>query len=190
MKEIWKDIEGYEGYYQISNLGRVKSLERYVNTRWETPRIEREKILKSCPDSYGYLTNILSKENVKRRYYLHQLIAKAFIPNPHNKPCVNHKDLDRLNNNIDNLEWCTKSENTKHGWENGAFDVEKARETLKYASLFIKGKPIRCIELNMDFKDAKEACRILGLKSPNFIRTVANPNNDAKSAYGYTWEFI
>lgn len=106
MREIWKDIKGFEGKYQISNCGRVKSLKRSGR--------KLEKILILTLGKRGYWTiGLYNKQKVKRRP-IHRLIAETFIPNPLNKREVNHKDSDKLNNKIENLEWVTPSENSKH----------------------------------------------------------------------------
>ena len=108
--EIWKDIEGYENKYQISNLGNVKSLETWTGDKY----IRREKILKNMVYGNGYYYVCLSKNGKVKKYKVNRLVAQAFIPNPDNKPFTNHIDGDKLNNNVDNLEWCTQSENMKH----------------------------------------------------------------------------
>lgn len=102
--EEFKDIKGYEGKYQISNFGRVKSL-------W----FGKEKILKPIEHSQGYLTVILYKNRKIKTIKIHRLVAEAFISNPHNYPCVNHKDENPANNCVDNLEWCTQKYNVNYG---------------------------------------------------------------------------
>jgi hypothetical protein len=115
---MFKDIEGYEGYYQINKKGEVKSLERIIIGRWgETLR--KEKILNPVTSGKRYPMFGLSKDGKTKYYTQHQLLAKAFIPNPHNKKCVNHIDNNGFNNNLSNLEWVTYSENTIHAWDNG-----------------------------------------------------------------------
>lgn len=98
--EEWKDITGYEGLYQVSNLGRVR---------------RSGKILKGGYNNKGYHTINLCKNGISKSFFVHRLVAIAFIPNPNNFPIVNHKDENPKNNCVDNLEWCTKSYNATYG---------------------------------------------------------------------------
>ena len=109
LNEIWKPIEGYEGLYEVSNLGRVKSLKR-LHTK--------ERILSQFLNHRGYARVNLWKENKSRKYSVHRLVAEAFIPNPDSKPQVNHIDENKTNNSVENLEWCTQLENHNHGTVN------------------------------------------------------------------------
>lgn len=107
MNEVWKDIKGFENYYQISNTGKVKSLERKVPSKIKgTFQIIKEKIRKTTTTTAGYEYVVLSKDNIHKTLLIHRLVAEHFIPNPNNLQCVNHKDENKLNNNVDNLEWC------------------------------------------------------------------------------------
>lgn len=108
VQEVWKDIEGYEGLYQVSNLGRVKSFVK-----------SRSKIKSLSNDKDGYLLCVLHKFNKKRTFKVHRLVAMSFIPNPENKSQVNHKDGNKHNNIVDNLEWVTPVENMYHARING-----------------------------------------------------------------------
>ena len=105
MKEIWKPVVGYEGLYEVSNTGKIKS------------NISN-KILKPYETSNGYLQHCLYLNNVKHRVYVHRLVAENFIPNPENKGTVNHIDENKKNNNVSNLEWCTQLENLLYGTGN------------------------------------------------------------------------
>lgn len=107
MQEEWKPIDGYEGYL-ISNLGRVKSLKR-----------GREMILEPIRDAHGYLRVNLYKDGVRHLLKIHRLMATTFINNPDGLPQVNHKDGNKENNSVENLEWVTESQNTQHAWDNG-----------------------------------------------------------------------
>ena len=118
MGEIWKDIQNYEGSYQVSNYGRIKSL-NYRHTG-------KEQILKQSKNKGGY-KYILLGSNKKRKYYLiHRLVAMTFISNPRNLPEINHKDENKTNNKVENLEWCTRKYNANYGTRN-----EKVKEKLK-----------------------------------------------------------
>lgn len=110
--EKWKPIKGYEGLYSVSNCGRVKSLER---TASGTNRRQSEKILTPIKGNRGYSSVSLCKGGKQRRFLIHRLVAYAFIPNPSQFPCVNHKDEDIGNNRADNLEWCTREYNYYYG---------------------------------------------------------------------------
>ena len=104
--EQWREVVGYNGKYLVSNKGRVKNA--------KSGRILKERITHR-----GYVKVHLFRVNDDRNVFLHRIVAQAFIPNPQGKPQVNHIDGNKLNNNADNLEWCTNEENVRHSWENG-----------------------------------------------------------------------
>lgn len=113
--EIWKDIEGYEGLYEVSNYGRIKS-KKFKN---------KEKIIKSFIGSNGYPTiTLYSNNHFIKKFSIHRLVAQAFIPNPNNYPQVNHIDLNKFNNFYSNLEWCTHNMNIQHAVYNGRYRGE------------------------------------------------------------------
>ena len=109
MNEIWKEIEGYEGKYEVSNLGNVRSL-KYA-------RSNKVKLLKQASD-HGYKRVNLFKNGKRKSHWVHRLVAIAFLPNPNNLPQVNHKDENKTNNRMDNLEWCTIKYNMNYGTRN------------------------------------------------------------------------
>lgn len=125
--EVWRDIVGYEGLYQVSNFGRVKSLKRkYINQYGEFGEkeefIKKQKLSafdKSQKDTKGYFVVSLANNDRGKWVRVHRLVATAFLPNPHNLPEVNHKDGNKQNNNVDNLEWVTRSQNNLHAWRTG-----------------------------------------------------------------------
>lgn len=129
--EIWKDIKGYENYYQISNFGNVKSLERIIiRPKKVGSFMQKERILSNNIDKSGYSSVLLVKETVKKKMLVHRLVAKAFIRNKDNHKYVNHIDANRSNNLQINLEWCTQSENKKHSYNLGLSDKKGEKHHL------------------------------------------------------------
>ena len=120
MIETWKDIKGYEGLYQVSNLGRVKSLERYRTSMLKNQKQTKinERILRGNVRK-GYVSVVLSKQGFSKGFNVHRLVATAFIPNNEGGHYINHIDGNKQNNIVSNLEWCTCSENAKHAYQTG-----------------------------------------------------------------------
>lgn len=116
MKEEWLAIKGYEGKYEASNMGRIKSVERKVNVKGCHERKVKEIILSPRLHDDGYLKVRLYSKGKSKQYYIHRLVALAFIKNPFNKKQVNHKNLNKKDNKKDNLEWATPKENVGHYW--------------------------------------------------------------------------
>ena len=118
MQEVWKDIKGYEGIYQVSNLGRIKSLEHTVRSnKCGGVRTIAEAILHPTDNGHGYKIIGLRNKGHRKNYYIHRLVATAFIPNPKQLEYINHIDYDRENNSVDNLEWCTQKDNVNYSKE-------------------------------------------------------------------------
>lgn len=131
--EEWKDIKGYEGIYQVSSYGRVRSLDRIVERKGKGDFFIKGRVLTQSDDTNGYMKVSLTKHDQKRTFKVHRLVAIHFLDNPNNLPCVNHKDENKLNNNVDNLEWCTKAYNNSYGTK-----AKRQSETRK--KLFREGK--------------------------------------------------
>lgn len=155
--ERWKDVEGYEGLYQVSSCGRVKSL-NYNHTG-------KEKIMKPNKDTNGYLQVNLFKEGKSNTFLVHRLAAQAFLPNPLNLPQINHKDENKENNRLDNIEWCTNQYNCDYS----------------------KSKQILCVETNKIYKSLTEAYRQTEIHIGNISSCC---NGKRQTAGGYHWKFI
>jgi len=124
--EIWKDVVGFEGAYQVSSFGRVKSLDRIVKRPPKGDLPLKGKYIKPLMEKKGYFAVGLINHSIKHQRKIHRLVATMFIDNPMNYPQVNHKDGNKTNNNIDNLEWCNNSMNIQHAYDNG---LKKARNS-------------------------------------------------------------
>lgn len=190
MKEIWKDIKGYEGLYQISNFGNVKSLDRYIiNKNGDKQYFPGKYLTQGVSDNYLKVT--LSKSNKQRTFRVHILVARTFIPNPENKPEVNHMDGDKSNNRVDNLEWNTRSENELHAYKNGlAKPSDKQKQAVaKYAKENYSKKVIQ-YSLNGEFikewNSMHDVWRELGIRPSYICRCCKGLRNQT---YGYVWKY-
>ena len=150
MKEEWRDIKGYEGKYQISNLGRVKSLR---NTRGSY----REKILRFKLEVSGYFKVSLCKNNKIKSFYIHRLVAEAFIPNLNGYSQVNHKDENKTNNCVDNLEWCTAKYNSNYGTRTQRGSESSKGISRNKGSKHPQARKVQCITTGKKFNCIKEA---------------------------------
>ena len=178
MQEIWKDIKGYEGIYQVSNLGKVKSL--------NYKRGKHEKEIKQALNSRGYLEVGLFNGKVKT-HRVHRLVAQTFIPNPENKDEVNHIDGNKKNNTVNNLEWNTSKENIHHAWENKLICFSK--ESRKKAGIS-RQKP--CLQYDKNnhlikrWDSLKQASKELGICKSTISMCL---NGRYETAGGYVWKF-
>ena len=176
MEEIWKDIEGYEGRYQVSNLGRVRSLDQtYIQPNPHNGTLQKVtrkgKILKQSLCKPGYLFVELSAGNKEYTHHdIHRLVAKAFIPNPENLEMVNHKDEDKTNNCVWNLEWCSNKYNSHYG---------KNTKRKAVCQLDLDGNLIK------EFASARDAAASLG----SIHRSITDACRKERPFKGYRWKF-
>lgn len=165
MEEIWKDIKNYEGLYQISNLGNVKSVKRYRNAGTGN-YLQKEKIISQF-DVRGYKQVRLCKDKKYKNFSVHRLVAKAFIPNTEEKEQVNHINGIKSDNRLDNLEWCTQSENQIHAYRTGLQKPIFGRKSLL-------SKPVNQFDLKGNFIkkfcSMMEAERETGIEHSNISR--------------------
>jgi len=184
MQEIWKDVSGYEGIYQVSNIGRVKSLQRTFTLHDGRPQTKPKRILKQATSHKGYKIVKLCKIGEEHTCQVHRLVAEAFIPNPMNLPQVNHKDENKSSNAVENLEWCTNDYNVSYG--TGRLRGIQKRINGK------KSKPVLQFNSNgislAEFPSVDEAARQLGniSKQGNIC---ACCNGTRKTAYGFIWQY-
>ena len=172
MEEIWKDVVGFEGLYQVSNMGNVKSL------NWRNTGCAKNLWLK--PHNKGYLQVELAKSGNKKCYVVHRLVASAFIPNPLNYPQVNHKDENKHNNCVENLEWCNASYNAVYSLGRHKNRKHSSRIDFKVLQCSLDGVPIKIwnnsrtvfLETGMSDWSISECCR-----------------GNRKTAYGYKWQY-
>jgi hypothetical protein len=179
ISEIWKDIKGYEGLYQVSNLGRVKSLKRTVNKKNGRKQTIQERFLKPRGNSNGYLRVYLREGGYTgKNFSVHRLVCEAFHENPENKPCVNHIDENKANNTASNLEWCTVKENNNHGTHNTRSAKARSKPVGQYTR---DGKLIKV------WQSTNEVERQLGFNPGNISKAARGKR---KTAYGYVWKYI
>jgi hypothetical protein len=136
MIEKWKDVVGYEGLYSVSNLGRIKSLDKviYYNRGGNSLSMKKSvRILKQNKTRDGYFGVCLFKDSKRKYVRVHRVVAETFIKNPKNKPYINHKDGNKLNNYVNNLEWVTGSENILHALKTGLWIPAKGEQRSKFS---------------------------------------------------------
>ena len=165
-KEIWRDIEGYEGLYKVSNLGRVKSI-----------KFRTERILKPANNGCGYLYVKLCKNGEQNICLIHRLVAQVFISNPQNLPEINHKDEDKTNNKVENLEWCTTKYNHNYGTINQRIADKHSKTVLQYTkdgNFLQEWKSGYDIERNLGYCHGKISACCPGKQ---------------KTSYGFVWKY-
>ena len=171
MKEIWKDIQEYEGLYQVSNLGRIKSFPR------PGTRTKKIRILKQTIGKHGYYCVVLYKNGKPKTKIVHRIVAETFINNKNNYNIVNHKDENSLNNNVSNLEWCSQKYNINYGTGNKRrSDTEK----IQINQYDLKGNLIK------EWKGIIDASKKLKISNGNIVNCCKGKR---KTAGGYKWNY-
>lgn len=184
--EIWKDINGFDGKYQISNRGNVRSF-----TKWGNGRILKGGKTKGNPNPYKFVALVVNgRKNIKHKY-IHRLVAEHFIENPNNYVEVNHIDGNTLNNNVENLEWCTHKQNMEHASRFSAF---KRRHEFESGNMHPRAKAV--LQYTKDgvfvreWGSVNEVMRKTGIPASAIFKC-CNPQKypNEKSAYGYKWRY-
>ena len=166
--EVWKDISGYEGIYQVSSFGRVRSLPVKSKSRYY-----KGEILTLMTDKTGYSLVNLSRKS----YKVHRLVATTFLENPDNLPCVNHKDEDKTNNKVDNLEWCTYAYNNNYGTRNKRISQNEGRAIIRYD---LNGNEIK------RWSSIVKAARYYGVERTTICGCCAGRQH---TSCGYIWRY-
>ena len=182
--EIWKDIEGYEGIYQVSNFGRLRSLDRYytkphprngVPTRY----LKKGQIVKTFVGRNGYIGAVLKFERKHKNFMMHRLVAKAFVPGYFDGADVNHKDCNRQNNRADNLEWMTRRDNLMYA---DAMDKIHANQRKPIIQMTLEGEFIR------EWPSMHSAHLALGLDTKS-LAGACHQRYGMKTCGGFRWKF-
>ena len=186
MEEEWRDIRDCEGRYEVSNFGNVRSVSRNVHNHTGFIKL-KGKVLKQRKDEKGYMRiDIINNNGVKKFYGVHRLVADAFLENPLNKPQVNHKDGNKSNNVVDNLEWCTNGENQVHAYKIGLNRVTGRAGRKKRTVL-----QIDCStgEIVGEYKSISDAANAVGCKTSSNIGGCCRNAYGRKTICGYRWEY-
>lgn len=171
--EVWKDVVGYEGLYRISNQGTVCRLYKNGKVNFMTPRILN-----------GYWRVKLCNGNTQKEYFLHRLIAQAFIPNPENKPEINHINGIKTDNRIENLEWVTRSENAIHATKTGLLKYSEYRYN---RTRDVNSKPVMCVETGKIYVSCTEAGKDIKTDAAHIGECISGKRN---TAGGYHWKLV
>lgn len=186
MEEIWKSIDGFEGYYEVSNTGRVRSVERQVSPKQK--RKGGERVVSFGKNGYAGLM-LYRDGNISKKQLVHRAVAKAFIPNPENKPHVNHINSIRNDNRVENLEWCTSSENRIHGIKYGnvktmSFWTGKKGKNHPLSKVIVQ-KTLEG-EIIAEYYGSYEAQQATGIRRECIVGVCAGK---FKTLKGYKWEY-
>jgi hypothetical protein len=179
-KEVWKDVENYEGLYCVSNMGRIKSLsrKRLINKTKMSYHLMPERVLVIKKDKNGYCHVTLCKENIKKTFWLHRIVLKHFIENINNLPQINHKNGNKSDNRVENLEWCTSKYNYCESVRLG-LRKNGPRKPYKNSKKIAQIKDGKIVKI---FENRASAVREFGGKTINV--------GSSKRCYGYHWQYF
>lgn len=195
MKEVWQPVKDYEGLYEVSSLGRIRSLNHAVIDSCGKKQHFKGRLLKPCCTSGNYLIVTLHKGSQKKNFLVHRLVASAFVPNPHNYPQINHKDENKHNNKISNLEWCTAHYNNFYGSHMRRAIVTR-RSNVNWKRSIVKNAEARkktVIQCNMNGQTLKvwpslsEVEKKLKINRSNIS---ACCHGRRENAGGYVWKLV
>lgn len=182
INEEWKDIDEYKGVYQVSTFGNIRRVNRWAGNQCKSVYVEDIKEVTPYIDDKGYIRVCLSYKNKAKHFRVHRLVARAFIPNPSGLLQINHKDEDKTNNHVDNLEWCTAVYNSNYGTrtkriseKNLAFGAKRSINQYSKDGMFIR-----------EWQSLTEAANVLGLHVSKISSCCHNRN---KTCGGYIWKF-
>ena len=196
MEEIWKDVVNFKGYYIVSNIGNVKSVDRYVEGKNRSLRFQKGISMNIQENKKGYLVVILHKHGLHYQKLVHRLVAEAFIENPYDLPQVNHKDANKHNNCVENLEWITNYDNMQHAIEHNCFhdftdkQLNAVKNNLEFANIKRRIPVAKC-DNDWNIIDKYEsiisAAKINNLSDSHIAQCC---NGKRKSCGGYKWKRI
>lgn len=178
--EIWKEISGYEGYFEVSNLGNFRSRDRFIKYKSTGTRLYPGKPLKTETIVEGYQRIVLMKDAIKKRYMCHRLVAQEFIPNPDNKPYVNHINGNKADNRAENLEWVTQSENELHSHSVLGNTMKGKTCPKKVEAISYKGNKIV-------FDSMSKAIKFLGIGCIEGLKKAIIAN---RTYHNFKWRFV
>lgn len=195
--EVWKDVQDYEGLYQVSNLGRVRSVDRIAYRSDGIKMFRAGKVLKLRRKDNGYIVADLWKNNKGHGKYVHRLVAQAFVPNDYELPVIDHLNCNRADNKAANLEWVTYSENNrraaavrhKNNWNNPEYVANKVAKMPKNPGVN-KRKPVKGTSLKTGLSITFPSMRAAAKKLNGYSSTICEAIRGNRPCYGYEWEII